>query len=119
MSAHIAVLITTGSAEEGQSIARALVEERLAACVNILSPIHSVYRWEGKLQCDEETLLVVKTTSHRFEQLSLRVKQLHSYDTPEIVALPLVDGSSEYLDWVDAQTGPDATPHASAVGKAD
>jgi periplasmic divalent cation tolerance protein len=106
MSAHLVVLITTGSLEEGHSIARALVEERLAACVNILSPIQSIYRWEGKVQEDREVLLLVKTTPQMLDALSLRVKQLHSYEVPEIIALQVVAGSSDYLDWIDDQTQP-------------
>ena len=104
MSAHIVVLATTGSIEEGQNIAQTLVEEHLAACVNILSQVHSIYRWEGQIQNDQETLLIVKTTAEHLERLSLRIRQLHSYEVPEIIALPVVAGAQEYLDWIDAQT---------------
>lgn len=103
MPAHLVVLITTGSSEEGHRIARALVDERLAACVNILSPIQSIYRWEGQVQEDREVLLVVKTTAQMLEPLSLRVRQLHSYDVPEIIALQVVAGASDYLAWIDDQ----------------
>jgi uncharacterized protein involved in tolerance to divalent cations len=104
MSAHLVVLITTGTPEEGHQIARTLVEERLAACVNIVSPIQSVYRWKGQVQEDQETLLVVKTVAPMLEPLSLRVKQLHSYEVPEMIALQVVAGASDYLDWIDDQT---------------
>ncbi len=104
MSAQLVVLITTPSSEEGHRIARALVDERLAACVNILSPIQSIYRWEGQVQEDREVLLVVKTTAQMLEPLSLRVRQLHSYEVPEIIALQVVAGASDYLDWIDEQT---------------
>jgi periplasmic divalent cation tolerance protein len=112
MSAHVVVFITAGSVEEGQSIARTLVEERVAACVNIVSPIESVYRWQGKVQDDREVLLIAKTVAEMLEQLAMRVKQLHSYEVPEIVALPIVAGSEDYLHWIDEQTGP--SPDASA-----
>lgn len=110
MSAHVVVFITAGSVEEGQNIARALVEERVAACVNIVSPIESVYRWQGKVQDDREVLLIAKTATEMLEKLARRVKQLHSYEVPEIVALPIVAGSEDYLRWIDEQTGlsPDA-----------
>jgi periplasmic divalent cation tolerance protein len=106
MSAHIVVLITTGSLEEGREIARALVEERLAACVNIVSPIQSVYRWEGKVHDDQEVLLIAKTATAMLEDLAARVKQLHSYELPEIIALPIVAGAKDYLRWIDVETGP-------------
>ncbi len=115
MSAHIVVFTTTASVEEGQSIAQALVEERLAACVNILSPVRSVYRWEGKLQSGEEALLMVKTTALRLEQLSLRIQQLHSYEVPEIIAVPLVGGGAAYLDWIDAQTSTETLAEAPSI----
>ncbi len=104
MSAHLIVLITTGSLEEGHRIARSLVDERLAACVNILFPVQSIYRWNDQIQEDREALLVVKTTAQMLEPLSLRVKQLHSYELPEIIALEVVAGASDYLDWIDHQT---------------
>jgi periplasmic divalent cation tolerance protein len=115
MSAHIVVLITTGSLEEGRGIARALVEERLAACVNIISPIQSVYRWEGELHDDQEVLLVAKTATGMLEQLAGRVKQLHSYELPEIIALPIVAGAKDYLRWIDVETGTSHQPSATTI----
>jgi len=106
MPAHAVVFITTGSVEEGQKIARALVEERLAACVNIVSPVESLYRWQGEVQTDKEALLVVKTAVQMLEKLVARVKQLHSYEMPEIIALPILAGDEDYLRWVDEQTRP-------------
>ncbi len=106
MPAHLVVLITAGSVEEGQRIARSLVEERLAACANTVSPIESVYRWQGQVQHDQEVLLIVKTVASMLERLAARVKQLHSYEVPEIIALPIVAGADDYLQWIDEQTGP-------------
>jgi periplasmic divalent cation tolerance protein len=104
MSAHVVVLITAGSLEEGQTIARVLVEERVAACVNIVSPIQSVYRWQDRVQDDQEVLLIAKTAGKMLDKLATRVKQLHSYDVPEIIALPIVAGAEDYLQWIDEQT---------------
>jgi periplasmic divalent cation tolerance protein len=99
MQSHI-VFITAGSAEEAERIAHALVEERLAACVNIVPGVTSVYRWEGQVQRDAEVLLVAKTLEANVARLAQRVKELHSYDVPEVVALPITDGSPEYLAWL-------------------
>lgn len=99
MQPHI-VFITAGSAEEAERIAHALVEERLAACVNIVSGVTSVYRWEGQVQRDAEVLLILKTVESRLPALIRRVKDLHSYDVPEVIALPITGGSPEYLAWL-------------------
>jgi periplasmic divalent cation tolerance protein len=105
-SHYLIVLITTPSAEVGQNIANALVDQGLAACVNILSPIHSIYLWQGKKQSDEETLLIVKTTQDAFsDKLVPAVKEIHPYDVPEIIALPIIFGSEDYLRWIDENTG--------------
>jgi periplasmic divalent cation tolerance protein len=101
---QIVVLITAGSVDEGLKIAHALVEERLAACVNVISPIESIYRWQGQVHEDREVLLIVKTTAEAFDQLTAKVKALHSYQVPEIIALPIVAGSQDYLSWIAAQT---------------
>ena len=98
------VFITCGSEEEASKIAHALVDERLAACANMISPIRSIYRWQGKI-CDErEWLLVVKTRETRFQDLEKRVKSLHSYQVPEIISLPILAGSSSYLSWLEEST---------------
>lgn len=95
--------VTAATTDEAARIARALVEERLAACVNIVSPIVSVYRWEGQVQQDSEVLLIIKTTDARLPDLIRRVKALHSYQVPEVIAVPVADGSPDYLAWlVDA-----------------
>lgn len=108
MSAHVVVFITAGSLAEGQTIAHALVEERVAACVNIVSPIQSVYRWQDQVQDDQEVLLIAKTTADMFDKLSARVKQLHTYDVPEIIALSIIAGAEDYLRWIGEQTCPSA-----------
>lgn len=100
MSEPLLVLITAGSQEEAESIANALVAERLAACVNLVPGITSVYRWQGEVQRDQEWLLVVKSRRDVLDDLVQRVKELHSYDLPETIALPLVGGSAPYLDWL-------------------
>lgn len=95
------VLTTTSSPEESRKIARELVERRLAACVNIVPKIESVYRWEGKIEEAQEYLLLIKTTAEAFPGLCAAIQQLHSYDLPECVALPIEDGSLAYLRWID------------------
>ena len=104
MTQFVVVFITCGSEEEASKIAHALVDERLAACANMISPIRSIYRWQGKI-CDErEWLLVVKTRETRFQDLEKRVKSLHSYEVPEIISLPILAGSSSYLSWLEEST---------------
>lgn len=104
MTGHIVVLITVPSPEEGEKIAKALVEKRLAACVNMVPGLRSIYRWEGRVCDDRELLLIVKTPGDLFSKLETEVKSLHSYRVPEIIALPLVNGSKDYLDWIDENT---------------
>ena len=100
----IIVLATCGSEEEALRIANALVEEHLAACVNLVSPIRSIYRWEGKIWDEKEWLLIIKTQKKRFQELEKKVKSLHSYSVPEIISLPIVKGSSSYLKWISENT---------------
>ncbi len=104
MSDPVVVLVTCGSEEEAQKIANALVEDRLAACVNLVAPIRSIYRWEGRIWDEKEWLLIIKTQKHRFEELEKRVKSLHSYSVPEIVSLSITEGSSAYLEWIRENT---------------
>ncbi len=100
----IVVLITAPDAKTARKVATPLVEEGLAACVNVVPGLRSIYRWEGKT-CDEaEVLLVVKTQRACFEALAARVRELHPYSVPEVIALPVVEGSAAYLDWVAAST---------------
>ena len=101
MTDRIVVLVACGSRKEARKIARTLVEKRLAACVNEMgAPLRSVYRWKGKVETAEEFLLVIKTTQKRFPALREAVRELHSYEVPEIIALPIVEGSRAYLDWI-------------------
>ena len=100
----IIVLVTCGSEEEALRIANALVEKHLAACVNLVSPIRSIYRWEGKIWDEKEWLLIIKTQKKRFQELEKKVKSLHSYSVPEIISLPIVEGSSSYLNWLREMT---------------
>jgi periplasmic divalent cation tolerance protein len=104
MSEAIVALVTCGSEEEAVKIAHSLVEERLAACVNIISPVRSIYRWEGKIWDEREWILIIKTQKKRFEGLEKKVKSLHSYSVPEIIALPIVEGSASYLKWLEEMT---------------
>ena len=94
------VLSTTGSVEEARKIAHHLVENKLAACVNVVSRIESVYRWQGKLESSEEWLLLIKTSAGRFTEVRDAIRRLHSYDLPECVAISVEDGSAEYLEWI-------------------
>ena len=94
------VLVTAPDAETAARIARALVEEHLIACANVIPGIRSIYRWEGEVADEPEVLLVLKTRASRFAAVAARVKALHPYALPEVVALPVVDGSEAYLDWV-------------------
>jgi len=108
MTDKIVVLSTCASAEEAQQVARALVEKRLAACVNVISGIRSVYRWKdaaGKdaIQDDEEVLLVIKTSRALLQQLTDEIERLHSYEVPEVIALQVVDGSERYLAWLSRE----------------
>lgn len=101
MTDKIIVLVTCGSAGEARLIARALVERRLAACGNVFeAPVRSIYRWKGKIESAKEYLLIIKTSRRRLEALEEEVKRLHSYDVPEIIALPIVSGSTDYLKWL-------------------
>ncbi len=100
------VLSTVPDVETGARMGRALVEERLAACVNVLPGVRSIYVWEGATRDDGEALCVIKTRSARFPELRDRLAALHPYELPEIIAVPLAEGSPPYLAWVWAQTGP-------------
>jgi periplasmic divalent cation tolerance protein len=98
------VLTTAGSQEEAQKIAHTLVERRLAACVNIVPQIESVYRWQGKVESAAEWLLVIKIQANAFESVRGAIKELHSYDLPECVMLEVAAGSKEYLNWIAENT---------------
>ncbi len=94
------ILSTTGSREEAQEIARALVERKLAACVNIVGPIESVYRWQGAVETSQEFLLIIKTTAAAYERVRDLIRLLHSYELPECVELSIEDGLPKYLEWI-------------------
>ena len=102
MAVHF-VYMTASSNNEAQKIGKALVESRLAACVNILDNMQSIYRWEEKVQQDAEVVLIAKTTDSLVAQLIDKVKSLHSYDCPCIVSLPVSDGYPPFLDWIRAE----------------
>jgi periplasmic divalent cation tolerance protein len=101
MTAQIVVVTTCGSAGEALRIAGALVERKLAACVNIQQvPVRSIYRWKGRIESAKEFLLLIKTSRKRFAELEKAIRRLHSYEVPEIIALPIVAGSTKYLAWI-------------------
>lgn len=101
---EIVVYITAPSGDEAARIAGALVEAGLSACVNIIDNVRSIYRWQGKIEDDREVLMIAKTRKELFRKLSDKVRELHSYDVPEIIALPLIEGSEDYLDWLRKST---------------
>jgi periplasmic divalent cation tolerance protein len=102
MTERVVVLGTTGSADDAERIAAAVVEKGLAACVNVVPGVVSVYRWKGDVHRDEEWLLVMKTTSARFEALRKAIVDLHPYDVPEVIQLPIEGGHEPYLEWIDS-----------------
>jgi periplasmic divalent cation tolerance protein len=104
MGSELIVFVTAGSGEEASRIAQSLVSEHLAACVNIVAGVESIYWWEGKVTRDSEVLLIIKTTDERYKELEDRVKQLHSYSTPEVIAYPIERGSPDYLSWLRQNT---------------
>lgn len=104
MTGFIMVLTTVPEEKTGDDIGRALVEEKLAACVTVSSAARSFYRWEGKLCAEEEHILFIKTRASLFERLEARIKTLHPYKVPEIIALPVEKGSKDYLGWLEEET---------------
>ncbi len=102
---HVLVLVTASSADEAQAIARMLVEERLAACVNIIPGLRSLFRWQRKIEAAGEVLLLVKSRGEFLPSITERVKRLHSYTVPEVIALPILAGSPDYLAWIDESVG--------------
>ena len=103
MTDKIVVLTTCDSEKQATKLARHLVEKRLAACVNILPKARSIYHWKGKLEETAEQLLIVKTRRDLFGPLQAEIEKVHSYEVPEIIALPVVDGSEAYLGWIDSE----------------
>jgi periplasmic divalent cation tolerance protein len=104
MTDALVVLVTVPTPERAAEIARAVVEEKLAACGNVVPGLRSIYRWGGKVQDDPEALLLLKTTRSRFDALRDRVLALHPYDVPEVIGLPVEAGSAAYLGWIAAET---------------
>ncbi|MFQ5709565.1 MAG: divalent-cation tolerance protein CutA [bacterium] len=104
MSNETVIFVTTSSSAEAEQIARALVAEKLAACANIISSVHSIFRWQGQICEEKEALMVIKSTVANLHDIIARVKQLHSYDVPEVIALPIVAGSEDYLQWLHRET---------------
>lgn len=104
MTDAIVVLVTAPSADEAARLARAVVEERLAACGNVLPQLRSIYRWQGAVHDEPEAMLILKTTVAQFEKLRARVVELHPYETPEVLALPVAAGHAPYLAWIAGET---------------
>ena len=104
MTEVVLILTTVPDEDRGETLAQTLVMERLAACVNVLGPMTSIYRWQGAVERESERQLVVKTTRDRVGAVRERIAQLHSYELPELIVLDVVDGSLGYLDWVKAET---------------
>ena len=100
MAEVLVVFVTVGNEEEALTIGRTLVEEKLVACVNLVPQIRSIYWWKGEVCDDQELLLVMKTTTSMFDSLQSRIRELHSYEVPEIVALSVAKGLPDYLNWV-------------------
>src|SRR5262245_63742152 len=100
----VLILTTVPAAARAETIARSLVDERLAACVNVLSTMTSFYRWQGKIEQEEERQIVIKTTTDRVAAVKTRLSELHAYEVPEFLVLPVSDGSTGYLDWVRRET---------------
>ena len=108
MTDHLVVLITVGSREEAETIAYTLLEERLAASANILPGCRSIYRWRGEIHRAQETFMIVKTRQEALARLTQRVLELHPYDEPAVIALPILSGSASYLDWITEQVQVDS-----------
>lgn len=101
---YIVVLVTAKNREEAKSIACHLVNSKLAACVNIVPQIQSIFNWQDKIESEDEVLLIVKSQQELFDQIEAAVKKIHSYSVPEIIALPIAAGSKEYLNWINEST---------------
>jgi periplasmic divalent cation tolerance protein len=97
------IYITTSGKEESKNIGKALVREKLAACVNIIPSIESIYLWKGQIEDDKESLLIAKTKAKNIDKIIKKVKEIHSYETPAILAIPIIDGSKDYLDYLDSE----------------
>lgn len=101
MKSYIQITTTTETKEQAQTIAQYLVETKLAACVQINGPITSIYRWKGKVENTREWLCLIKTRNNLYNKVEAAIKSLHTYETPEIIAVPIIKGSKEYLNWIN------------------
>ncbi len=117
MTDKVVVLVTAASKKECRKIARHLVESKLAACVNITQHIESIYRWEGKISDDREYQLIIKSTRELFPEIKAAISSLHSYHTPEIICLPIIEGSRNYLQWVGDSVKPAGGTEKVEAGK--
>lgn len=107
MTDKVIVLTTCGKSEDAEKIAQALIEKRLAACVNVVAGVRSYYRWQGKIENDNEFLLIVKTARGLVDSLRQELEKLHPYDLPELVVAPIIDGSPNYLAWLEQEVTAD------------
>jgi len=105
VSQYLLVLTTIGSEEDAARLGRSLVEKRLVACVNMVGPVRSVFLWKGKMEDESERLLLMKTRADRYAELETAIQELHPYDVPEVIAIPIERGSQAYLSWVDENVG--------------
>jgi periplasmic divalent cation tolerance protein len=117
MTDKVIVLTTCGKSEDAEKLAQALVEKRLAACVNVVSGVRSFYRWQGKIENDAEFLLIVKTARGLVDQLRQELEKIHPYELPELVVAPIIDGSPNYLAWLEKEVASEG-PSAVADGPA-
>ncbi len=101
MTDYIVVLVTTPNVIEARKISKTLVEEKLAACCNIVEKVNSIYFWQNNIEDDFESLIIIKTRKDLFPELANRVRELHRYTVPEIIAIPIIAGSDSYLNWID------------------
>ena len=106
---YCVLFITAATADQAREMAQTLVEDRLVACANVLPPMQSIFRWQGKICRETEALIVAKSLKSHVQRIVEEVKQLHSYDVPEIIALPITGGSPEYLRWIDEVLGEGAS----------
>jgi periplasmic divalent cation tolerance protein len=109
MTDKIVVLSTCASAEEAERLARRVIDDRLAACVNVLSAVRSFYRWKGEIEDSAEWLLIIKTTRDKFDALRAALESAHTYEVPEVIAIPIVEGSPNYLSWIERELQPEET----------
>ena len=110
MTDKVVIMVTAASRRECRKIARHLVEAKLAACVNITQAVESLYHWEGKVADEKEFVLLIKSTRDLFPEIKAEISKIHSYHTPEIICLPIIDGSRNYLQWVSDSVKAPATP---------